>query len=275
MNRLIIAAAAAISTASFATVASAQISYENVCASKGANGYVISGLPSTLTDYATKEIIGAALGDGNCATWTVDATANIRAGGISHMNGSAHVDQTPYTETTVLSAGRITAPWQGFAPERLKGLPISKGGRGDKWKLMSSDGSNHTYKLVKRGNHPWPKGSTYVFTDQDIIDRDYLGGTSTKPNDAAWNDKLRYAAERDRVDTKQTTVKYATVTKYVEVCPTAWDYTFSDQNGNVVAVLNGEVKPCTMKRVTTKSEVSGSGTVTLGSLFGQKRVASN
>lgn len=262
----VVAGAFVLPSASFAD----SVKYDNVCASERDNGWVVTGIPSTMRDWPMTQVIGSSIGDGNCQDgWVMNSTVDPRIQGVA-STGSTNTETSSVSTLTGTSvnvvtnaAGRITASWQGFAPERLKGLPISKGGRGDKWKLISSDGTNHTYKLVKRGNHPWPKGSTYVFTDQAIIDRDYLGGTSTKPNDAAWNDKLRYGASRDTTTTVQNfdveTTKTVTYTKTRTFCPSVWTYSFVAPNGDAAGSVQGNVGECVDERVTvTRQSVSGS-----------------
>ena len=251
----------AVSSVSFAD----SVTYNNVCASKQGNGWVVTGIPAGMRDWSMTQTIGSSIGDGNCQDgWTMNSDVDPRIQGVASVGSTdtetSSVSTLTGTSVNVITnaAGRITASWQGFAPERLKGLPISAGGRGDKWKLISSDGVNHTYKLVKRGNHPWPKGSTYVFTDQAIIDRDYLGGTSTKPGNAAWNDKLRYAASRDTTTTIQDfdveTTKTVTYTKTRTFCPSVWTYNFVAPNGDSAGSVQGNVGECVDKRVTVTRE---------------------
>lgn len=234
-----------------------------MCADEGRWGWKISGpsFNSNYTDWNANTAIGEVIGDGNCQDgWIMisDVDPRIMISNDTQLNNvdttSDRVVNFTSTEVTTADAGRITASWQGFAPERLKGLPIADGGRGDKWKLMSTDGVNHTYKLIRQGTHPWPQGSTYVFTDQAIIDRDYLGGTSTKPNDAKWNDKLRYAASRDTTTVTQdyvtTTTRTRTYTGTRVFCPSVWTYTFVAPTGEIVASTQGPVGECQEKRYT-------------------------
>lgn len=289
MKTFMIAVASVVGALTFSTTASAQTVVDSdtirLCADKGAFGWVVTGVNSTTRDWRTNKALGEAIGDGNCQDgWVISSTVDPRidyapASKLAGIDTSSVATQTGVSVDVVTNnAGRITASWQGFAPERLKGLPISKGGRGDKWKLMSSDGVNHTYKLVKRGNHPWPQGSTYVFTDQAIIDRDYLGGTSTKPNDAAWNDKLRYAASRDTTTTVQDfdveTTNTFTYTKTRTFCPSVWTYTFTSPAGEVVAVKEGHAGVCVDKKYTSsRNVVSNSSRSVTNVVVGDKYVS--
>ena len=249
---------AAIAALSLGTAASAQVSEvrtvgpNTVCAEKARFGWKLTGdAGSAFRDWATNKAIGEAIGDGNCQDgWTMVSSVDQR---VFEQLGMGGMTSRGFSQTTVEgvtvetnAAGRITASWQGFAPEVLKGR---NNGSNDKWKLMSTDGVNHTYKLVKKGNHPWPKGSTYVFTDQDIIDRDFKGGTATVI--PFLHDKLRYAASRDT-----TTTDYARVTGIIVrtvrfICPSQWSYAHVSPTGEMF-VYTQDAKPC-VRNVSTRT----------------------
>lgn len=271
MKKIVIAAVAVLSLGTLAAcTASAQHATTDsfaLCADKGRWGWKITGSTdapgSTFRDWQTNKVLGEIIGDGNCQDgWTMTSDVDPRIQGVptSKLNGvetsSVATLRGSHSSVVTDDAGRITASWQGFAPEVLKGR---NNGSNDKWKLVSTDGVNHTYKLVKKGNHPWPKGSTYVFIDQDIIDRDFKGGTATV--DPFYHDKLRYAASRDTTTTVQdfdveTTKTYSYI-KTRTFCPSVWTYGYVSPAGQVVAIKQGNVGPCVDKKyVVTRDAVS-------------------
>lgn len=281
MKTLILASVVALTA--FAAPASADL----LCADKGRFGWKITGpnYNSNTTDWQAKQALGQAIGDGVCqAGWSLVSTVDHRI-----VNGPAnkvHLDSTSSvatvrgsSSTTVTnSAGLITAPWQGFAPQFLKGRRTAIGGSNDKWKLKKTDGDNHKYKLVKQGNHPWPKGSKHVFTTQDILDRDYKGGTATKG--VFLQDKLRYNASKDTTTTVtnydvETTRTY-NVSSYRTFCPSVWTYAFVSPTGEVVATTKGKERPCTTRRTMSQRTVTVPSTVSETSVtVGSKYVTPN
>lgn len=275
MKFVTIAAAAIVSAVASTASASITVSFDNVCAEKKANGWVVTGIPATLRDWNTTRAIGEAIGDGNCADgWVVNSDVDPRivldaSSTVSTDNFTNIVDTV--VDVTTEDAGRITASWQGFAPEVLRGR---NNGSADKWKLIDTDGTNHTYRLVRQGNHPWPKGSTFVFTDQAIIDRDYKGGTAVV--DPFYYDKLRYGASRDTTTTTDHFVAGTTVTvTYVHVsCPSVWSHDFVAPSGAIVASEQGEALPCVVKVTTGMKEVvsSRTGTDVVSVVVGDKYV---
>lgn len=251
-----------------------------ICATEGTRGWKLTGTPgATFTDWNMNQIIGEMVGDGNCQEgWSMLSSVDprITLGNGTQLNNVDTATDRVVTDTntvvTTADAGRITAAWQGFAPEVLKGR---NNGSNDKWKLMSTDGVNHTYKLVKQGNHPWSKGTEHVFTDQMIIDRDFKGGTAVV--DPFYYDKLRYAASRDTTTVNQdyvtTTTRTYTYTGTRVFCPSVWTYTFVSPNGDAVGNVQGRVGECQEKRYTvTRVESFDRNGSTTTSTVGDKYV---
>lgn len=266
----------------FATVAifafSGVSQADTLCADKGRWGWKIYGpdFNSNYTDWATNKAIGEAIGDGNCQEgWQMvsDADPRIVYGGSTQLVGSTvDRDRTLTGSSSSVStadAGRITATYQGFAPEVLKGRSLQNGGDASKWKLVSSDGNGGgTYRLTKKGSHPWSVGTTHHFTSQMIIDRDYRNGTATV--NPKHYDNLRYAASQDTTTTTNTyeveETQVHTYNRTRTFCPTVWTYTFVNPNGEAVASYEGPAGDCTektyqtSKTVTKTYEVTGSST---------------
>ena len=246
-----------------------------ICAEEARFGWKLSGTPgSTFTDHAANKAIGQVIGDGNCQSgWTMVTDIDPRTTVSTRGTGMWSARQGAVSSTVAQDAGRVTSSYQGFAPEALKGFSIAQGGYGDKWRLQSSDGNGGgTYKLVKKGNHPWARGTTHVFTSQMIQDRDSVGGTSTRPGNKRWEDKLRYAASEDVTTTDQVVNSGVSVTRTRVMCPSVYDYTFVAPTGEAVAIVNGHVFPCTVKRSTVSMTQTGSRTVVLDRTTGNKYV---
>ena len=260
MKLFIIAAAAAASmvgSVAFANVASA--STFTLCAEEARNGWKLEGGSATFTDWSANQAIGEMIGDGNCQSgWTLVTDIDPRVDGVAPASRTRNSSNSFVTNVTTVTndAGRITASWQGFAPEVLLGRPVANGGDGTKWKLIDTDGVNHTYKLKRVGIHPWPRGSRWVATDQDIIDRDFKGGTAIVSR--LREDKLRYAASRDTTTTDTQTDRYVTYTTFSISCPSVYDYTWLSPEGEAVAFVAGEVRPCTVSRNARKVKVGSS-----------------
>lgn len=265
MKSFVIAVIAALS---FGTAASAQgvTGPHTFCAEKARWGWKITGdanAPgSAFHDWHANKAIGEIIGDGNCQEgWTMISTVDARVMdelGMSGVTGRSNftVNSVTGVTTTTTDAGRITASWQGFAPEQLKGRSVAKGGDATKWKLVDTDGANHTYKLKKRGIHPWPKGSIWVASDQDIIDRDFKGGTAVV--DPLRYDKLRYAASRDHVTTDRQHDRYVTVRSVRYSCPSVWSYAHVAPTGEMV-VYTKDAKPCKAHK-STRTVLVGTST---------------
>lgn len=260
MKLFIIAAAAAASmvgSVAFANVASA--STFTLCAEEARNGWKLEGGSATFTDWSANQAIGEMIGDGNCQSgWTLVTDIDPRIDGVAPASRTRNSSNSFVTNVTTVTndAGRITASWQGFAPEVLLGRSVANGGDGTKWKLVDTDGVNHTYKLKRVGIHPWPRGSLWVATDQDIIDRDFKGGTAVV--DRLREDKLRYAASTDTTTTDTQTNSYVTVTTFTIHCPSVYDYTWLSPEGEAVAFVAGEVRECNVKRNSRTVQVGSS-----------------
>lgn len=256
MKSLVIAAIAALT---FGTVASAQVSEvrtsgpQTICAEKARFGWKLSGdAGSTFRDWATNKAIGEAIGDGNCQTgWTMVSSVDQRA---FEQLGMGDVSSRGFNQTTVTGvtvetsdAGRITAPYQGFAPVVLKGRPNHAG---DKWKLVEADGNGGgIYKVKRSGNTSRPRGTELHFTQQMLIDRDNQGGTGAT-NEYWWRN-FRYNASRDTTTTDYAHVTGVTVRTVRYSCPSQWSYAHVSPTGEMF-VYTQEAKPC-QRKVTTRN----------------------
>lgn len=279
MKTFMIAVASVVGALTFSTTASAD-TFDNVCATKQSRGWVVTNIPSNYRDWQMNRALGEAIGDGNCVDGLQVVSSvdhRIVMGNNTRLAGVDSVVTSTLTNTkttvTTADAGRITASWQGFAPEVLQGLSVARGGDDTKWKLVNSDGVNHTYKLKKQGIHPWPKGSRWVATDQAIIDRDFKGGTAIVPR-LRW-DKLRYAASRDTTTVERDydveTVKTYNYSKTRVFCPAVWTYTFVTAEGQVLGSHQGHVGECQEKRymATDTRVIKGSRSTTDVSVGGK------
>ena len=231
------------------------VTFDNVCAYERENGWVVTGIPSTMRDWDINTVIGESVGDGNCVDgWSVVSAVDPRIDGVSSRdvrdNTATALVGTDVTVTTA-NAGRITAEYQGFAPWILKG---TQSGANDKWKLVSIDNNGGgTYKVTRPGNTTRSRGDTLLFTAQMLKDRDNNGNCTTAPE---WCRNLRYAASRDTTVTTNNmrTTQTRTFTSKREVCPSVWSYEFVSPAGEVVAANQEDAKPCTVK-TTTRTEV--------------------
>ena len=241
-----------------------------ICAEEARFGWKLSGTPgSTFTDHAANKAIGQVIGDGNCQSgWTMVTDIDPRTTTSTSGTGMWSARQGAVTSTVAQDAGRITSSYQGFAPEVLKGRT---NGAGDKWKLVEADGNGGgTYKVKRSGNTSRPVGTELHFTQQMLIDRDNRGGTGTT-NEYWWRN-FRYAASEDVTTTDQVVNSGVSVTRTRVMCPSVYDYTFVAPTGEAVAVVNGRVFPCTVKRSTVSSTRTNSRTVVLERSTGDKYV---
>jgi len=261
MKLFIIAAAAAASmvgSVAFADVSGAAPDASTpytICAEEARFGWKLSGTAgSTFTDWAANKAIGEVIGDGNCQSgWTMITNIDPR---VNQAGPAAQVRISSNTEildrvVVTNDAGRITAAYQGFAPEVLKGR---NNGAGDKWKLVEADGNGGgIYKVKRSGNTSRPRGTELHFTQQMLIDRDNQGGTGAT-NEYWWRN-FRYGASRDTVTTTSETTQYRTVTRSRVFCPSVYDYVWVSPEGEVTAVVNGRVAPCQVRKSTYTVEV--------------------
>ena len=174
-----------------ATAGSASASPMTLCAKKGANGYILYGHNATTTDWAANKAIGEAIGDGKCQSgWTLEANMKSAKGGRQVTTGTTTGIEVLSSETSTVSAGRMTSPYRnGNPPIVLKG---TKSGANDKWRLVSPDGNGGgVYKVVRPGNTSRSRGDTLLFTAQMLKDRDRNGNCTTN---SKWCRNLRYGA---------------------------------------------------------------------------------
>ena len=225
-----------------------------ICAYDRPNGWVLEGTHATFTDWAANQVIGEAIGDGNCQSgWSMATFIDPRITGVVPTTSRTVVSGGLDTVTvTVVDAGRKTSAYTGEAPVVLKGR---KNGAGDKWRLVQSDGNGGgIYRVVKPGNTSRPVGTELLFDAQMLIDRDNQGGTAT--TNPRWHRNYRYDAVRD-VTTTDTSAVYQTVTITSRTvhCPTSYEWAFISPDGSVSAVTKGEVKPCVVKTRTSTQSV--------------------
>jgi len=251
-----------------------------ICATEGTRGWKLTGTPgATFTDWDMNKIIGQIVGDGNCQEgWAMLSSVDPRimlGNGIQLNNVDTATDRVVTDTNTVVTtadAGRITAAYQGFAPEVLKGRPNHAN---DKWKLVAADGNGGgTYKVKRPGNTTRSKGDTLLFTSQMLEDRDHNGTCTTN---AKWCRNFRYGASRDTTtvteDYVTTTTRTYTYTGTRVFCPSVWTYTFVSPNGDAVGNVQGRVGECQEKRYTiTRVESFDRNGSTTTSTVGDKYV---
>ena len=225
-----------------------------ICAYDRPNGWVLEGTHATFTDWAANQVIGEAIGDGNCQTgWSMATFMDQRIPGVMPTTSRTVVSGGLDTVTvTVVDAGRKTSAYNGEAPAVLKG---QRDGAGDKWRLVQSDGNGGgTYRVVRPGNTSRPRGTELLFDADMLMARDNQSGDATV--NEYWQRNYRYDAVRD-VTTTDTSAVYRTVTiKHTHVsCPPSYEWAFISPDGSVSAVTKGEVKPCVVKTRTSTQSV--------------------
>ena len=225
-----------------------------ICAYDRPNGWVLEGTHATFTDWAANQVIGEAIGDGNCQTgWSMATFIDQRIPGVMPTTSRTVVSGGLDTVTvTVVDAGRKTSAYNGEAPAVLKG---QRGGAGDKWRLVQSDGNGGgIYRVVRSGNTSRPRGTELLFDADMLMARDNQSGDATV--NEYWQRNYRYDAVRD-VTTTDTSAVYRTVTiKHTHVsCPPSYEWAFISPDGSVSAVTKGEVKPCVTKTRTSTQSV--------------------
>ena len=219
-----------------------------LCATKGPNGYVIDGHNATTTDWQANKAIGEAIGDGNCQSgWSLQANMKSAKGGRQVTTGTTKGIEVLSSETSTVSAGRMTSPYRnGNPPVVLKG---TKSGANDKWRLVSPDGNGGgTYKVVRPGNTSRSKGDTLLFTAQMLKDRDRNGNCTTN---SKWCRNLRYGASKDVTKETTETTTYRTKTVRIQVCPHSYDFLWRNMFGQLVAKVEQDIVPCRWKTVSS------------------------
>jgi len=242
------------------------VTYDNVCASERVRGWLVTGIPSTMRDWPTTQVIGTTIGDGNCQDgWVMNSTVDPRIQGVpsSKMAGVDTSSIATLTDTSVgvvtNDAGRITSTYNGSAPVVLKG---TASGANDKWRLVTPDGNGGgVYKVVRPGNTSRSKGDTLLFTSQMLQDRDRNGNCTTN---AKWCRNFRYAASQDTTTTVKDfdveTTKTITYNKTRTFCPSVWTYNFVAPTGEAVGSVQGHVGECVDKKYSVTREVVSNST---------------